>query len=322
MSPLRLLRGKSDMTGTVVLITGAARGIGAGVARQLAGQGARLALVGLEADELAEVAEECGAATGMAMHIKADVTDWDALNRAVGEVVAEFGRIDVLMANAGIAAAGFIRSMDPAAFEKVIEVDLLGVWRTVRVALPHLIESRGYCLIVSSMAAVVHLPGNAPYNAAKAGVEAFGNTLRAEVRHFGVAVGIAHPTWISTDMVNSADEHPVFGPLRTGSLGPLGKTYPLSVAVQAFSAGMARRARTIHIPRSLFGMKLIRALVPPVVEVLGGRILPKIDAAALADVRRRGADASAPVGPGGRAAMTASDHGATTPQTVHGYPRS
>lgn len=304
MSPLQLPRGKPDMTGKVVLITGAARGIGAGVARHLAGEGAKLALVGLEAGELARVAEECGAKNGTALHVEADVTDWDALRRAVDTVVAEFGRIDVLMANAGIAAAGFIRSMDPAAFEKVIEVDLLGVWRTVRVALPHLIESKGYCLIVSSMAAAVHLPGNAPYNTAKAAVEAFGNTLRAEVRYLGVAVGVAHPTWISTDMVNSADEHPVFGPLRKGSLGPLGKTYPLSFAVAAFADGITRRARTIHIPRSLLGLKLLRALIPPVVEVLAGRFLPKTDAAALADVQRRGADASAPVGPGGRAAMS------------------
>ncbi len=88
----------------------------------------------------------------------------------------------MVVANAGIAAAGFVRSIDPAAFERVIEVDLLGVWRTVRTCLPYLIESKGYCLVVSSMAAVVHIPGNAPYNMAKAGVEAFANTLRAEVR--------------------------------------------------------------------------------------------------------------------------------------------
>jgi NAD(P)-dependent dehydrogenase (short-subunit alcohol dehydrogenase family) len=305
MNPLRLLRGKrQDMSGKVVLITGAARGIGAGVARELADQGARLALVGLEADELAAVARECGSKIGMAMSVEADVTDWTALEAAVGKVAAEFGRIDVVMANAGIAAAGFVRSIDPASFEKVIEVDLLGVWRTVRVALPHLIESRGYCLIVSSMAAVVHIPGNAPYNAAKAGVEAFGNTLRAEVRHLGVDVGIAHPTWISTDMVNSADEHPVFGPLRKGSLGPLGKTYPLDFAVNQFIDGIATRARTIHIPRSLLGVKLLRALLPPVLELGARRFIPKADAAASADVQKRGARAaSGPVGPGGQAAL-------------------
>ncbi|HJP74661.1 MAG TPA: short-chain dehydrogenase/reductase [Pseudonocardiaceae bacterium] len=291
---------EGQLAGKVVLITGAARGIGAGVARKLAAAGAKLALVGLEAEALRAVAAECGP---YATSWDADVTDWGQLETAVAGIVERYGRIDVVMANAGIAAAGFIRSIDPAAFEKVIEVDLLGVWRTVRVCLPHLIEARGYCLIVSSMAAVVHIPGNAPYNAAKAGVEAFGNTLRAEVRHFGVAVGVAHPTWISTDMVNSADEHPVFGPMRADMPGPLGRTYPLAVAVDAFVSGIARRARTIHIPANLLVIKLIRALLPPIVESASRRLLPKADAAALADVKERGAAASAPVGPGGAAAM-------------------
>ncbi|HEX3781096.1 MAG TPA: short-chain dehydrogenase/reductase [Pseudonocardiaceae bacterium] len=294
--------GAGRMAGKVVLITGAARGIGAGVARKLAAQGAEVALVGLEAEELRAVAAECGSS---ASAWDADVTDWARLEAAVAGVVERHGRIDVVLANAGIAAAGFIRSIDPAAFEKVIEVDLLGVWRTVRVCLPHLIAARGYCLIVSSMAAVVHIPGNAPYNAAKAGVEAFGNSLRAEVRHFGVAVGVAHPTWISTDLVNSADEHPVFGPLRASMPGPIGRTYPLSVAVDAFAAGIAKRARTIHIPANLLLVKLIRALLPPIVEFSANRLVPKADAAALADVRERGAAASAPVGPGGAAAMHA-----------------
>lgn len=307
MTPWDLIRGRRKVAGKVVLITGAARGIGAGVARRLAEQGAVLALVGLEGAELRAVAAECGPE---ATAWEADVTDWDALGRAVTGIVARYGRIDVVMANAGIAAAGFVRSIDPAAFERVVEVDLLGVWRTVRTCLPYLIESKGYCLVVSSMAAVVHIPGNAPYNAAKAGVEAFANTLRAEVRHLGVAVGVAHPTWIATDMVNSADEHPVFGPLRATMPSGVGRTYPLSVAVAAFDAGIARRARAIHVPAQLVVAKFFRALLPRLVELGARRIVPDADRAAAEDVARRGAEASAPVGPGGAAAMRAGDRSA------------
>ena len=130
-----------DLRGKTVLITGAARGIGAESARQLAARGARVALVGLEPEELARVAEQCGPD---AAAFEADVTDVDALQRAVEAAVEHFGGIDVVMANAGVAAAGMVRSMDPDAFERTIEVNLLGVWRTVRACLPHVIERRGY----------------------------------------------------------------------------------------------------------------------------------------------------------------------------------
>src|SRR6266496_1451034 len=180
-----------NVRGKVVLITGAARGIGAGVARDLAAKGATVALVGLEAEELAAVAAECGADAGA---WEADVTSWDDLEKATAAIVARYGRIDVVLANAGIAATGFTRSIDRLPSERLINVDLLGVLRPVRVTLPHLIESRVYALLVSSAAAIVHIPGNAAYSAAKAGVEAFANSQRAEVAHLGVGIGVTHPT--------------------------------------------------------------------------------------------------------------------------------
>lgn len=288
-----------NVRGKVVLVTGAARGIGAGVARDLAAKGAKVALVGLEAEELAKVAEECGPDAGA---WEADVTSWSDLEKATAEIVTRYGRIDVVLANAGIAATGFTRSIDPAAFERVINVDLLGVWRTVRVTLPHLIESRGYALLVSSAAAIVHIPGNAAYSAAKAGVEAFANSLRAEVRHLGVAVGVVHPTWIATDMVNSADEHPVFGKIRGSSGGLASKTYPLSLAVDLISAGVAKRARVVHVPGWVGVAKLFRALIPRLVEWQSRKLVPAADKAAIEDIAQRGAVESSLVGPGAKAA--------------------
>ncbi|WP_439662225.1 SDR family oxidoreductase [Lentzea sp. HUAS TT2] len=280
-----------DVTGKVVVITGAARGIGAEVARQLAARGARLALVGLEKAQLEEVARETG---GKAW--EADVTDWDVLDRVMNEVAAHFGGIDVVVANAGIAATGFIRSMDPKAFERVIEVNLLGVWRTVRTALPHLIKSRGYCLVVSSLAAIVHIPGNAAYSAAKAGCEAFADSLRAEVRHLGVDVGTAYFSWISTDMVNSADEHPVFGKLRQGMPGLASKKYPVRNVGRAVVKGIEKRAKAVHVPGWVGALKYFRAFTPMVVD--------RQAVAEVADADRQMAqqDTSGLVGPGGQAA--------------------
>lgn len=280
-----------DVTGKVVLITGAARGIGAEVARQLAARGARLALVGLEKAQLEEVARQTG---GKAW--EADVTDWDVLDRVMNEVAAHFGGIDVVVANAGIAATGFVRSMDPKAFERVIEVNLLGVWRTVRTALPHLIKSRGYCLVVSSLAAIVHIPGNAAYSAAKAGCEAFADSLRAEVRHLGVDVGTAYFSWISTDMVNSADEHPVFGKLRQGMPGVAYKKYPVRNVGKAVVRGIEKRAKAVHVPGWVGALKYFRAFTPMVVD------RQAVEEVAAADVEMAKSDTSGLVGPGGQAA--------------------
>ncbi|MER7114714.1 SDR family oxidoreductase [Saccharomonospora azurea] len=287
----------------VVLITGAARGIGAGLAERLAADGAKVALVGLEAEEQQRVADRIGPA---ARSWQADVTDWKALQTAVEGVVDHFGGIDVVIANAGIATTGFVRSVDPEAFERVIEVDLLGVWRTFRVALPHVLERRGYLLAISSLAAITHAPGMANYAAAKAGVEAFCNSLRAEVAHLGVKVGVAHPTWIRTDLVDSADAHPVFGKLRNSMPGPIGRTYPLEVALRDLQNGIRRRARTIHVPRWVGAVKLFRAFLPPVIELGSRSRVPAADRAALADIAHRGAREASITGHGGRAATESS----------------
>jgi NAD(P)-dependent dehydrogenase (short-subunit alcohol dehydrogenase family) len=286
------------MAGKVVLITGASRGIGAAVARRLATEGDTLALVGLEPDELKKVAEDCGPDAGW---WEADVTDLESLRTAVEAVVERYGRIDVVVANAGIAAPGFTRSMDPAVWERVLDVDLYGVWRTVRLTLPHLLESKGYLLLVSSLAAVVHIPGLAAYNVAKAGVEAMGNSLRSELKHLGVDVGVAHLTFVDTDMVRGVDEHPVFGKAR--SRMPLAnRVYPLELAVQKFTQGIRKRSRVVHVPGWIGPLKIFRALIPHVVE-LGARFsVPKADRAALADIEARGvAESSRASGAGGRA---------------------
>ncbi|TDO44295.1 NADP-dependent 3-hydroxy acid dehydrogenase YdfG [Kribbella sp. VKM Ac-2527] len=276
------------MPGKVVLITGASRGIGAAVARRLAGEGDQLALVGLEPEELKKVAEDCGPDAGW---WETDVTDLASLRTAVEGIVARYGRIDVVVASAGIAAPGFSRSMDPDVWERVLDVDLYGVWRTVRLTLPYLLESKGYLLLVSSLAAIVHIPGLASYNVSKAGVEAMGNSLRTELRHLGVKVGVAHLTFVDTDMVRGVDEHPVFGKVRTGI--PLAnRVYPLELAVDKFTQGIRKRSRVVHVPGWIGPLKIFRALIPHVVE-LGSRFsVAKADRAALADIEARGVAAS------------------------------
>lgn len=231
-----------------IMITGAARGIGAGVARKLAQQGARVALVGIEPDLLEQVSGDCGADS---IFLEADVSDRSQIESATAEVAEQLGGIDALFANAGIATAGSVRTIDQDAFDRTIEVNLLGVWRTVRAALPHIIDSKGYILTNASASALAAPPLIAAYAASKAGAEAFSNSLRVEVAHLGVDVGVAYFLWIDTDMVRDSDEIPPFAKFRAQLRGPVGKTLPLERAVDAVVDGIERRKKHVYAPGSV-----------------------------------------------------------------------
>jgi NAD(P)-dependent dehydrogenase (short-subunit alcohol dehydrogenase family) len=288
-----------DLSGKTVLVTGAARGIGAAAARQLAARGAKLALVGLEPEELAKVAADCGPD---AVWFEADVTDAAAIEAAVQGTVARFGGIDVVIANAGIATGGSVRAIDPAAWERVVEVNLLGSWRTVRAALPHVIARRGYVLQVASVAAIAHAPFMSAYAASKAGVEAFADCLRTEVAHLGVDVGVAYFYWIDTDMVRGADQRSGLAGMRKRISGPLDKTYPLSDVATAVADGVERRARHVMVPRWIRALLLLRGPLAALADRQARREVPAMEQEMLAAIEREGvAAASAPVGAGGAA---------------------
>lgn len=286
-----------SLNGQVVLVTGAARGIGAAAARQLAARGAKLSLVGLEPEELAQVAADCGPE---AAWFEADVTDTAAIEAAVQQTVERFGGIDVVIANAGIATGGSVRTIDPAAFERVIEVNLMGSWRTIRAALPHVVERRGYVLQIASAAAIAHAPFMSAYCASKAGVEALADCLRPEVARLGVRVGVAYFSWIDTDMVRGADAR--HGGMRKRLSGPLGKTSSLDEAVAGLVAGVERRAEVIVVPSWLRVVRLLRGPFAWLVDRGARRNVGEVEDRMIAEIAQRGAaEVTAPVGAGGAA---------------------
>jgi NAD(P)-dependent dehydrogenase (short-subunit alcohol dehydrogenase family) len=252
-----------DVNGKVVLVTGAARGIGLEAARRLHARGASVALVGLEPDELQARAAELGE---RAAAFDADVTDWEQLRAAVDGAVERFGGIDVCIANAGVANVGTIGGMAVEDFERVIEVNLLGVWRTIRTALPHVVARQGYILPVSSMSAVMHLPLMGPYTMAKAGVEAFADALRMEVAHTGTKVGVAYFSFIDTDMVRDSFAHPAAALSRQASPGFLTRPIPLAKAGEAIERGVAGRLRTTYAPRWSGAVIALRGVIQPLIE--------------------------------------------------------
>jgi NAD(P)-dependent dehydrogenase (short-subunit alcohol dehydrogenase family) len=263
------------LSGKVVLVTGPARGIGAEVSRQLAAKGARLSLVGREPERLAALAAELGAGHAW---FEADVTDQAALERAVAGTVEALGGIDVVVANAGIAANGTVAVAPVEDLVRVIDVNLSGVVRTVSATLPHVTERRGYYLLVSSAAALAPLPGISTYAASKIGVEHFGNVLRLEVAHKGVRVGVAHPCWIDTDMVRDPRrELKSFDRMLRTLPGPFGSITPVQACAAALVEGIERRKRKVFVPRSLGPLAAVRQLfMSPLSDRVTGRVARRL----------------------------------------------
>jgi NAD(P)-dependent dehydrogenase (short-subunit alcohol dehydrogenase family) len=248
----------AELTGKRILITGAARGIGAALAEKLASQGARLALVGLEPEQLAAVAERCGEDTFVA---EADVSNPEQVTAAVDAAAEALGGLDVVVANAGIATGGPLRSQDIRSWQRVIEINLLGVMYTDRAALPHLEQSRGYLLNIASTAAVLRGPGMSAYCAAKAGVEALTDCLRVEETSFGVEVGVAYFLFLDTDMVRDGEaEMPLLKRAKDEMPKPFSRTYPLAPAIDEVVAAISERRRRVSYPKWFMKLLPLRQL--------------------------------------------------------------
>lgn len=266
----------------VVFITGGARGIGAEVARRLAAEGAKLVLTDLNEADLTALADELG--KDRVLTAVADVRDLSAMQAAAARAVERFGGIDVVVANAGIMSYGSVTQVAPEAFKRVLDINVLGVFHTVRAALPALTERRGYVLIVSSLAAYTACPGLAPYNASKAAVEMFANALRLEVARHGVRVGSAHMSWIDTALVRDTQtDLSAFNQLLASFPWPLNKTTTVDKCAAAFVKGIRRRRTRVYCPR---WVALFRWVKPVLSSAVGeaplhkstAELLPQLDA--------------------------------------------
>ncbi|MEE4025265.1 SDR family oxidoreductase [Gordonia sp. PKS22-38] len=239
---------RMSLTGKVALITGAARGIGRATALELARQGVDLILLDIDETPLHELADTIGQDRAVAQPV--DVTDFDAVQRAVDEGVARFGGIDLVLANAGIASYGSLQQVDPAVFARVVDVNVTGVFHTFRAALPSVIERRGYILMVSSAAAFIPLMGQSPYNATKAAIDHMATSLRAEIGHRCVAVGVAHMLVIDTPLVQDvAADLPSFFDALEELPASMRAIIPVEDCAAAMVNGMVRRSRRIYVPR-------------------------------------------------------------------------
>ncbi len=252
------------VAGKVALVTGAAKGIGFETAKLLHQRGASVAILDLDRADAEAAADAIGERT---LALEADVTDGRAMELAVSEVVERLGGLDIAVANAGIAPKPRPMSViGIEEFERVVDVDLYGVWRTVRPALPQIIERRGHIVVVASVYAFLNGVMAAPYAMAKAGVEQLGRALRVELAPHGASAGVAYFGFIDTDMVRDTFADPIAQRVEEAFPAFLTKRLTPPVAGAAIVNGIERRAPRMIAPRWWGAWSAMRGLVNPVFD--------------------------------------------------------
>jgi NAD(P)-dependent dehydrogenase (short-subunit alcohol dehydrogenase family) len=188
----------------VVFLTGASSGIGEALAIDLSKQGAILGLLARREELLRDLTDKCKATDAQARYFACDITDEIAVRNAAETLRAEFGKIDVLIANAGIGGASKLaENLTSADFRRVIETNLIGAVNSVSAVLPQMIErGSGHLVAVSSLAGFRGLPKSAAYSASKAGMTAYFESVRLDVQNRGVAVTIIQPGFIKTPLTS------------------------------------------------------------------------------------------------------------------------
>jgi NAD(P)-dependent dehydrogenase (short-subunit alcohol dehydrogenase family) len=257
-----------EVANRAVLITGATSGIGRATAKALHARGANVVLTSRRQDALDALALELGGKCTLA--IAADVTDRQALGAVVTAAAERFGGLDVLVANAGIAVdpPATIAAVDEQQFERVIAVDLVGAWRTVRAALPQIIARRGHVVLTASLYAYTNGFANAAYAVSKAGVEQLGRALRTELAPHGATASVLYPGWTDTPLVT-----PAFGGNATATellrhSCPKSLRTPITPerVAAATVRGIERRSARITVPGRWIPISVLRGILNPVID--------------------------------------------------------
>lgn len=258
---------KSSVAGKVALITGGAKGLGAATAQRLSAKGAHVVVVDLE--EL-----PAGQADGrQVISLKGDVTELSDMTRAVDTVLEQHGRIDIVIANAGVAARGTtLRASSPDVIGRLLDINIRGALNTVHACLPSIIDNRGHVVLVSSVFAYLNGVGTIPYAMSKAAVEQLGRGLRVELSPYEVGVTTAYFAMIHTDMIRlSVDADPAAQALLDSLPRFLHKRITAEQAAQAIVAGIERRDPRVVRPRRWAAVSALRGVLGPALDAYMSR---------------------------------------------------
>jgi NAD(P)-dependent dehydrogenase (short-subunit alcohol dehydrogenase family) len=230
----------------VVLITGGSSGIGRATALRLAGHGARVVVASRNAEALAETVAQAAALGAQAHAVPTDVTDPDQCRRAVETAVSHFGRLDVLLCSAGISMRAYFDGCDLSALEQVMRVNFLGTMYATYYALPHIKQTQGSLVAISSLTGKRGIPSYAVYGASKFAIQGLYESLRLELSRDGVHVGIVAPGFVDTPL-----RHQVLGPDGapwTQPPPPPFRIWPLEKCVNRIVRLIIKRRAEVLIP--------------------------------------------------------------------------
>ncbi|MCX6386493.1 MAG: short-chain dehydrogenase/reductase [Solirubrobacterales bacterium] len=255
-----------DLNAKVALVTGGRRGIGFATARALVARGAQVAIVDLDGDEAQRSASAIH--DTRAVGFGADVTDRWAMERVVAATVERFGGLDVVVANAGIVSrAATLRAMSSESCERVLDVNLMGVYRTVDVALPEIVANRGHVVVISSIYAFMNGVGTVPYAMSKAAVEQLGRALRVELAQHGASASVAYFGLIDTELLRQALDHdPLMEEMAATIPKFLRKRLDPKKAGEAIVLGIERRKPRIILPRRWGAVSVLRGVLNPLLD--------------------------------------------------------
>ena len=194
-----------DINGKVTIITGASAGIGLATARLFAAEGARLVLAARSQDKLESLAAELRQQSHEALPIRTDVRDQAAVKRMVAQAQQHFGRIDILINNAGQSAAGTVAEISPEHFRQIIELNLYGAIYAIQAVAPVMrLGGGGLIINISSMVSKMHIPGLSAYASSKAALNSLSDTARAELAADNIRVVTVYPRTTATDFGKNA----------------------------------------------------------------------------------------------------------------------
>ncbi len=188
----------------VAVVTGGASGIGLAVCRELAGHGARIAVLDMDQEALEKISKEFSAKGIPVLSILCDITSDESCKTAIDKILNDFGRIDILFNNAGITQRGLFEKTESRVFRQVMEVNFFGSLYCTKAALPHILKTKGTIIVNESIAGVAPLLGRTGYSASKHALHGLFTSLRCELRHTGVHVMIVCPGFIRTNLQTRA----------------------------------------------------------------------------------------------------------------------